>query len=69
MIGEEKFLLPVVGPVVPDLVGEVAAEVASYLFGSWVPAVEKPTRGEVIELAIHVELPVRNDLLLVRVIV
>ena len=66
-VGEEKLLLPVVGSVAPGLPGEVAAEEAPYLFSSRVPAVEKSSRGEVVELAVYVELPVR-DYLLVRVV-
>ena len=63
MVGEERLLLPIVDPVVPDLIGEVSTEEASHLFSARVPAVEEPTRGEVVELAVHVELPVRNYLL------
>ena len=51
-----------------DLVGEVATEEASHLFGPRLPAVEKPTRGKVVELAVHVELQVRDEGLLVWVV-
>ena len=64
MIGEEKLLLPVVGPIVPRFAGKVAAEEAPHHFGSWVPAVEEPAGGEVVELAIHVEFPVGDDFLI-----
>ena len=50
-----------VGSVVPDLVGEVAAEEAPNLFGPRVPAVEEPPRSEVVELSIYRELQVRRD--------
>jgi len=53
--------------VVPGLIGEVAAEEAPHFFGSRFPAVEESARGEVVELAFHVELLVRNYLL-VRVV-
>jgi hypothetical protein len=52
----------------PDLIGEVAAEESSHLFGLQFPAVEKPTRGKVVELVFHVELPVRDEGLLMRVV-
>jgi len=51
----------------PCLTGEVAAEEASHLFGSWFPTVEKPAGGEVVELAVLVELLV-GDYLLVWVV-
>ena len=51
----------------PYLAGEVAAAEASHLFGSRFPAVEEPARGEVVELAFHVELLV-GDYLLVWVV-
>ena len=54
-------LLPVVGPVAPDLPWKVAAEVASYLLGSRLPAVEESAGGEVVELTVYVELPVGDD--------
>jgi len=57
-------LLPVVGPVTPDLIGKVAAEEASYLFGSRIPAVEKSSGGEVVEFAVYAELPVRDYILM-----
>ena len=50
------FSLPVVGPVVPDLVGEVTAEKTSHLFGSRVLAVEEPARGEIVRLLVELEL-------------
>src|SRR5215210_3840487 len=59
--------LAVIGSVVPDFVGEVAAEEASYLFGARVSTVEEPTGGEVVEVAIYRELQVRRDHL-VRVV-
>ena len=40
MVGEERLLLPVVDPVVPDLIGEVAAEEPSQCFAYRVLAVE-----------------------------
>jgi hypothetical protein len=60
-------LLPVVGPVAPDLISEVAAEESSYLFGSRLLAVEKSTGGEVVEFAVYAELLV-GDYLLVWVL-
>jgi hypothetical protein len=54
-------LLPVVDPVTPDLISEVAAEVSSYLLGSWLLAVEESAGGEVVELTVYVELPVGDD--------
>ena len=60
-------MLPVVGPVAPDLPWKVAAEVATYLLGSRIPAVEESAGGEVVELTVYVELPV-GDYLLVRVV-
>ena len=53
--------LPIIGPVVPDLIGEVAAEEASHLLGSRLPAVEESAGGEVVELTVYVELPVGDD--------
>jgi hypothetical protein len=41
---------------VPDIVGQVATEEASYLFGTGVLAVEETTRGKVVSLAILHEL-------------
>jgi hypothetical protein len=46
---------------VPGLVGEVAAEVAPYLFGPRILAVEESAGGEVVELTVYVELPVGDD--------
>ena len=60
-------MLPVVGPVTPGLPGKVAAEEASYLFGSRIPAVEESAGGEVVEFAVYAELPV-GDYLLVWVV-
>jgi hypothetical protein len=64
MVGKEKLLLPVVGPVAPGFPGEVAAEEAPYLFGPRVPAVEKPTGGEVVRLLVDFKLLVRSESLL-----
>jgi hypothetical protein len=61
VVGEEKLLLPVVSPVSPSLPREVAAEEASYHFGSWVPAVEEATRREVVRLIVGLELLVRSE--------
>jgi hypothetical protein len=63
MVAEEKLLLAVVGPVAPSLAEKVAAEVASYLFGSRFPTVEKPARGEVVRLLVDYELLVRSEAL------
>src|SRR5215207_7140326 len=52
VVGEEKLLLPIVGPVPPSLVGEVATEEASHLFRSRFPAVEKTSRCEVVRLLV-----------------
>jgi hypothetical protein len=46
----------------------VSTEEASHLFSVRFPAIEEPTRGEVVELAFHVELPVRHDVLFVWVV-
>jgi len=61
VVGEEKLLLAIVSPVSPSLPREVAAEEASHLFGSWLPAVEKPSRGEVVCLIVDYELLVRSE--------
>ena len=52
---------PVVGSVVPDLIGEVSTEEAPQCSGSQVLAVEKPTRGEVVRLFVELELLVWGD--------
>ena len=52
----------------PDLIGEVAAEEASHLFGSRLPAVKESAGGEVVELTALVELPVGDDELLLWVV-
>ena len=49
--------------VVPDLVAQVTTGEASYLVGPGTPAIEEPAGGEVVELAIHLELQVRRDYL------
>jgi hypothetical protein len=46
---------PVVGSVVPDLIGEAATEEAPHLSGSRVLAVEEPARGEVVRLLVELE--------------
>ena len=56
LVVSEGRLLLAVGPVVPSRIGEVATEEAPYLFGPRVHAVEKPTGGEVVSLAILHEL-------------
>ena len=56
-----KLLLTVVGPVVPDLSGKVAAEEASYLFDSRIPTVEESARGEVVEFTVYAKLPIGDD--------
>jgi hypothetical protein len=61
MVGEESLLLPVVGPGVPDLIGEVATEVTSQCSGSRVLAVEKPTGGEVVRLLVELVLLVGGE--------
>src|SRR5215210_8880976 len=61
VVGEEKLLLADVGPVSPSLPREVAAEEASHLFGSWLPAVEESSRGEVVCLIVDLELLVRSE--------
>jgi hypothetical protein len=47
---------PVVGPVVPDLIGEVSTEEASQSSGSRLLAAEKPARGDVVRLSVELEL-------------
>src|ERR687897_62968 len=59
--------LPIIGPIVPSLIGEVAAEEAAHLIASRLPAVEESSGGEVVELAVLVELPI-GDEDLVRVV-
>jgi hypothetical protein len=61
MVGKEKLQLPVVGPVAPGFPREVAAEEAPYLFGPRIPAVEKPTGGEVVRLLVDFKLLVRSE--------
>ena len=48
--------VPVVGHVVPDLIGEVSTEEAPQSSGSRVLAVEKPARSEVVRLSVELEL-------------
>lgn len=55
-----KPLLAGVGSVAPGLVGEIAAEIASYRFGAGIFAVEETTGGEVVRLAFHPELLIRS---------
>src|SRR5215211_8972476 len=55
------FSLPVVGPVVPDLVGEVTAEETSHLFGSRALAVEESAGGEVVRLLVELVLLVGGE--------
>src|SRR5919199_3042932 len=62
-----SFWLPVIGPVVPDLVGEVTAEETAYLLCSGILAVEESTRGKIVGLPVDRELPV-GDEDLVRVV-
>ena len=45
----------------PDLVGEVTAEVASQCSGSQVLAVEEPARCEVVRLLVDLELLVGSE--------
>ena len=52
-VGKERLPLAVVGPVVPDLISEVAAEEASDLFRTWVLAVEEPSGGKVVGLPVE----------------
>src|ERR671910_2365425 len=61
MVGEESLLLPVVGPGVPDLIGEVATEVASQCSSSRVLAVEEPAGGEVVRLLVELVLLVGGE--------
>src|SRR5215217_1379203 len=61
VVGEEKLLLADVGPVSPSLPREVAAEEASHLFCSWLPAVEKASRGEVVRLLVYYEPLIRSE--------
>jgi hypothetical protein len=49
-----------IGPIVPDLVGEVATEEASHLLRAGFSTVEEPTRGEVVELFALLEHLVRG---------
>jgi len=60
-------LLPVVGPVAPDLISEVSAEESSYLFGARLLALEESAGSEVVEFATYAELLV-GDYLLVWVV-
>ena len=48
----------------PDLIGEIAAEEASYLFRTNVSTIEKPARCEVVGLPLGDELPVGGQGLL-----
>jgi hypothetical protein len=52
------------GPVAPNFVGEVTTENAPQFFGYLVPSVEEPARGEVVSLAVLLELLVRSKLLI-----
>ena len=54
-------MLPVVEPVVPDLIGEVATEEASQCTRFGVLAVEEPTRGEVVCLLVEPVLLVGSE--------
>lgn len=47
----------------PDLIGEVAAEEASHLFGARVLAVEESSGGEVIGVSADLELLVGSEML------
>ncbi len=51
-------------PVAPNLVAEVAAEEASYLFRSGILPIEEATGGEVVGVTRNLELLVRDDRLL-----
>jgi hypothetical protein len=53
----------VVGPVVPDLVGEVAAEEATHFLGPWVLAIEETPGGEVVGVGPDPELLVGGQVL------
>src|SRR5829696_1326308 len=53
---EVIYGLPVVGPVVPYLIGEVSTEEASHRYGYRVLAVKKPARGEVVRLSVELAL-------------
>ena len=61
---KRESYLPIVCSIVPNLVGEVAAEEALYLLGPRVSTVEEPTRSKVVEPAVHRELQVGRDRLL-----
>jgi hypothetical protein len=58
-----KLLLGVVGPVVPNVVGKVAAEEASHLFRSRILPIEEPTGGEVVGISPDLELLVGSEML------
>ena len=57
-------ILSRIGPITPDFIGEVAAEVSPSFFRSRVPTVEKAPGGEVVELAARGKPLVRDESLL-----
>ncbi len=63
VVSEEWLWLSVVGPVVPDLVGEVTKKEAPNLLGSGVFAVEESSGGEVLGIPVELELFVRSEVL------
>src|SRR5829696_6646651 len=58
---EVIYGLPVVGPVVPYLIGEISTEEASHRYGYRVLAVEKSARGEVVRLSVELVLLVGGE--------
>ena len=52
---------PVVGPVVPGLIGEVSTEEAPQSSGSQVLTAEKPARGEIVRLSVELVLLVGGE--------
>ena len=61
---EVQPLPAAIGPIVPNLISNVAAEKSARLFAPRILAVEEATGGEVVGLACHLELLVGNECLL-----
>ncbi len=57
-------ILSRIGPITPDFIGEVAAEVSPSFFRARVSTVEEAARGKVVELAARGKPLVRDESLL-----
>ncbi len=58
---EGRTLPPAIGPVMPNLISNVAAEKAARLFGPRILAVEESAGGKVVNIATLFKLLVRDE--------